>query len=46
MTMKTAYRHSIGELSRKAAVLRAFFKDRRGTGGVEFAIIVPLLIAA
>ncbi|HTO33720.1 MAG TPA: TadE/TadG family type IV pilus assembly protein [Pararhizobium sp.] len=46
MTMKTAYRHSIGALSRKAAVLRAFFKDRRGTGGVEFAIIVPLLIAA
>lgn len=44
--MKNSCRHSITALSRKAAVLRAYLKDRRGTGAVEFSLIVPLLIVA
>lgn len=44
--MKTALRYHIAALSLKAESLRALWRDRKGTGAIEFAIIAPLLIVA
>nr|WP_245295049.1 TadE/TadG family type IV pilus assembly protein [Pararhizobium antarcticum] len=37
-------RHRLTRISAASTMLGAFFRDRRGTGAVEFAIIAPLLI--
>lgn len=39
-----AIRYHMALLSWKAEALRAFWRDRKGTGAIEFAIIAPLLI--
>lgn len=44
--MKNAIRYHMAVLSDKAEALRAFWRDRKGTGAIEFAIIAPLLIMA
>jgi Flp pilus assembly protein TadG len=43
--MKTI-RDQMELLSRKARAFGAFWRDRKGTGAIEFAIIAPLLIMA
>ncbi len=44
--MKPAIRYHLARLSLKAEALRAFWRDRKGTGAIEFAIVAPLLIMA
>lgn len=44
--MKAAIRYHMALLSMKAEALRHVWRDRKGTGAIEFAIIAPLLIMA
>ena len=44
--MKAAIRCHMALLSVKAEALQHFWRDRKGTGAIEFAIIAPLLIMA
>ncbi len=44
--MKAAIRYHMALLSTKAEAFREFWRDRKGTGAIEFAIIAPLLIMA
>lgn len=44
--MKQAIRYHLAALTCKAQGWKAFWHDRKGTGGIEFAIVAPLLIVA
>jgi Flp pilus assembly protein TadG len=44
--MTTAIRYHMALLSMKAEAFGEFWRDRKGTGAIEFAIIAPLLIMA
>ena len=44
--MKAAIRYPMAVLSMKAGAFRDFWRDRKGTGAIEFAILAPLLIVA
>ncbi len=44
--MKNVLRYHMAVLSDKTEAFRRFWRDRKGTGAIEFAIIAPLLIMA
>lgn len=44
--MKNVLRYHMAALSDKTEAFRRFWRDRKGTGAIEFAIIAPLLIMA
>jgi len=44
--MKATIGHHIAMLSGKAETFKAFWRDRKGTGAIEFTIVLPLLIVA
>lgn len=44
--MKAAIRYHMAVLSSKAEAFGEFWRDRKGTGAIEFAILAPLLIMA
>jgi len=44
--MKPAIRYHLARLSLQTEAFRAFWRDRKGTGAIEFAIVAPLLIMA
>jgi Flp pilus assembly protein TadG len=44
--MKNAVRYHMAVLSDKTEAFRRFWRDRKGTGAIEFAILAPLLIMA
>jgi Flp pilus assembly protein TadG len=44
--MQTAIRYHMAVLSLRAEAFRSFWRDRKGTGAIEFAIIAPLLVMA
>jgi Flp pilus assembly protein TadG len=44
--MKAAIRHHMAIVSSKVGAFGKFWRDRKGTGAIEFAILAPLLIMA